>query len=59
MLFPIQAAPINRANRAITMTASARTPGIAPALVGDILSIYCMACKLFPKLPLCPTLCPT
>jgi hypothetical protein len=59
MNLPIQSAPIDRANRAINMQASA-VPGIAPALgAGDIVPIICAICKIVPNLPFCPILCPT
>ena len=59
MAMPIQAAPIDRSNRAITMQA-ARADGISPSLnVGDILPTICAVCKIFPKIPFCPILCPT
>jgi hypothetical protein len=60
MAMPIQAAPVDRANRAITMQA-VRAAGITPAQINvvEILPAVCALCKVFPKIPFCPILCPT
>ena len=60
MAMPIQAAPIDRSNRAITMQAT-RVDGISPAQFdsGAILPAICAICKIFPKIPICPIFCPT
>ncbi len=58
MAMPIQAAPIDRSNRAIT-TQATRVEGISPSLgAGDIPKIICMLCEIFPQIPVCPVLCP-
>jgi hypothetical protein len=44
MLLPTQTAPIDRANRAVTMRASAR--GMMPSQIGP--DILCEACSLLP-----------
>lgn len=60
MFMPIQAPPIDRSNRAISQQ-SARAEGIGPAQFdpGVILPTVCAICKIFPKIPICPVLCPT
>jgi hypothetical protein len=59
MSLPIQTAPIDRANRAINARASSRdvTPQAFDAK--NILPTICAICKIFPKIPFCPILCPT
>lgn len=59
MQFPIQAAPIDRANRAIKGHAAARNAGIGPSLA--VGSIFCTICKFLPPPynAICPIICPT
>jgi len=59
MTMPIQAAPINRANRAVTAVAASR--GMTPQKIdiGDIIGLACEACSFvpFPGSLICRALC--
>ncbi len=57
MAMPIQAAPVDRSNRPMTM--QSRTDGISPSQI-DPTAILCMICKVFPNFPICKFIsCPT
>lgn len=60
MLFPIQAAPIDRSNRALTVHARTSGGGIAPQQP-NVKEIICTICKILPLPPpfgaICPIIC--